>query len=102
MSPTCPSCNHTWKTERKKSVEQIVFNAERIQFEGIKPTDLGVWISKFPAIDVMRELRKMEAWLYANPSKRKKKYVRFINGWLSRVITNTVEPTKSKQRDGLM
>jgi len=39
----------------------------------------------FPSIDVESEIKKMEAWLLANPKKRKKNYARFIVNWLSRI-----------------
>lgn len=44
------------------------------------------WSALYPAVDVMQELRKMRAWLEANPKKRKTKagIMRFITNWLSR------------------
>ncbi len=40
----------------------------------------------YQAVDVMQELRKMQAWAIANPKKRKTKagITRFINAWLSK------------------
>jgi uncharacterized protein YdaU (DUF1376 family) len=47
---------------------------------------LSEWISLFPAVQVMQELRNMRAWLDANPTRRKTKrgIKRFIVGWLSK------------------
>lgn len=44
------------------------------------------YCSLYPAVDVMRELRKMAGWLDGNPRNRKTRsgIKRFINGWLSR------------------
>lgn len=41
------------------------------------------WSEAFPNADVLGELKKMSAWLDANPGKRKKQYKRFIVNWLS-------------------
>ena len=37
----------------------------------------------YPNINVKREIAKMEAWVMANPDKKKKKWLRFINNWLA-------------------
>ena len=44
------------------------------------------WSELFPAVDVKQELRKMKAWIIANPKKRKTKngILQFINNWLSK------------------
>lgn len=44
------------------------------------------WKSAYPAVDIEQELRKMGAWLDANPTKRKTKrgVDRFINTWLAK------------------
>ena len=46
---------------------------------------LDMFITLYPAIDVMRELREIKAWNFANPTKRKTKggILRHINTWLS-------------------
>lgn len=60
------------KPERKKQVEQ-------------KPVD-DEFIAKIKQIhgniDVDRQLKKMDCWLAANPSKKKTR--RFVSGWLNR------------------
>jgi len=48
--------------------------------------DVIAWSRTYPAVDVFRELRAMESWLDANPTRRKTKggIKRFVNSWLSR------------------
>tara|TARA_R110000822_G_scaffold66318_1_gene162048 strand:+ start:599 stop:1012 length:414 start_codon:yes stop_codon:yes gene_type:complete len=48
--------------------------------------DVIAWSRTYPAVDVFQELRAMESWLDANPTKRKTKggIKRFVNSWLSR------------------
>ena len=48
--------------------------------------DLIAWQRAFPAVDVYQELRAMESWCDANPSKRKTKagIKKFVNSWLTR------------------
>lgn len=38
----------------------------------------------YPGIDILAEVRKAHAWEVANPSRRKKDRVRFLNNWFSR------------------
>lgn len=47
--------------------------------------DIDKWSSAYPAVDVMAQLRRMDAWLASNPKRRKTKngVKRFINRWLS-------------------
>ena len=40
--------------------------------------------AKFPAVDVEAELRRVEAWLYANPTKTKSNYERFLVTWFGK------------------
>lgn len=44
------------------------------------------WKEAYPAVDIEQELKKMAAWLNANPTRKKTKrgINRFINIWLSR------------------
>ena len=52
----------------------------------ITQSDVDLWESLYPAVDIMAELRKMAGWLDANPARRKTKagIKRFVNSWLSR------------------
>lgn len=53
-----------------------------------EPEDEDVlrWQQLYPAVDVFQELRAMEGWLDANPTKRKtpRGVKRFVNSWLAR------------------
>lgn len=42
------------------------------------------WSRAYPALDVVAEVNRAAAWLYANPSNRKSDYVRFLTNWLAR------------------
>lgn len=47
---------------------------------------IAEWREAYPAVDIEQELKKMVAWLNANPSRKKTRrgINRFINIWLSR------------------
>jgi hypothetical protein len=40
--------------------------------------------TKFRGVNVDEELAKLHLWLLKNPSRRPKRYIRFIESWLSR------------------
>ena len=48
--------------------------------------DIELWTDTYPKVDVIQQLKKIRAWLDANPTKRKtsKGMKKFINNWLSR------------------
>lgn len=52
----------------------------------VTASDYDKYITLYPSIDIMQELRNMRGWLDANPKKQKtnKGIGRFINGWLQR------------------
>ena len=49
-------------------------------------TDMITWSKAYPAVDVFQELRAMESWLDANPTKRKTKrgIKSFVVRWLGK------------------
>lgn len=49
---------------------------------------LQVWIDAYPAVDILLEINKAKAWLFANPKKRKKDHKAFLNNWLARCQKN--------------
>lgn len=69
--------------------------------------DYDKWVSLYPAVDVMQELRNMYGWLDSNPAKRKTRrgIKSFITRWLgreqdkggSRTVNETV-PKESESR----
>lgn len=45
----------------------------------------NTFVEAYPGVsDIMAELKKMKAWLVANPKNMKKDVLRFANNWLSR------------------
>lgn len=69
----------------------ICFNRENFKFENIPKEKLEKWKETFPLVDVEAEIKKMEAWLTANPTRRKKNYEKFIVNWLLRAKGGKVE-----------
>lgn len=63
--------------------DKISFDAESNKLIGIDKY-LDKWIDAFPAVDVLADIKKMEAWLMAHPKNKKSDYLRFINSWLTR------------------
>lgn len=53
---------------------------------GLSQEQYNEYVSLYPAVDVMSELRKMRGWLSANPERRKTKrgINSFVNRWLSK------------------
>lgn len=53
---------------------------------GVEQDQVDRWAEQFPAVDVPQQLRAMQAWLEANPTKRKTRrgITRFIVNWLSK------------------
>ena len=61
---------------------KINFNFNTRKWEHIKEKDLSFWAETYPACDIKSEIKRMAAWLIANPKKRKSNYWKFINSWL--------------------
>ena len=49
-------------------------------------TEVNEYAELYPAVDIVRELRKMRGWCLSNPQKRKTRsgIKKFITGWLAR------------------
>lgn len=56
------------------------------------------WQELYPAVDVMQELKKMDGWLNANPTRIKtaKGIPRFVNSWLARQ-QDKAKPTQRRE-----
>ena len=62
----------------------VSFDPETANLIGMTDDYINILKSKFLGINVDTEIKKMEAWLFNNPSKRPAKdYPRFINRWLA-------------------
>jgi len=72
------------KTGRNIKEGKIAFNKQIFKFKNISEEKLEKWKEAFPSVNVSVELKKMEAWLIANPYRHKKNYERFIVNWLGR------------------
>ena len=65
---------------------KIIFNFETVKFEGITVDQVKRWEETYPLVDVIHHLTfAMPAWIDANADGkgRKKKWKRFIVGWLA-------------------
>lgn len=62
----------------------IVFDYDASRFREVPPDLVEQWQQAYPAVDVLSELRRMEAWASANPVNRKSNWQRFIVNWLTR------------------
>lgn len=85
---------HEKKKPTKKEVEIIedaigYLECTNGQYPVLK-SDIDVWQTAYPAVDIGFELNQIQAWLHSNPSNRKtvKGCKRFINSWLSRTQNN--------------
>ncbi len=77
--------NNKKKVNKKPTKTYTVsFNPETANLIGMTDDYKNILKSKFLGIDVDTEIKKMEAWLLNNASKRPAKdYPRFINRWLT-------------------
>lgn len=63
------------------------------------------FVSAYPEINVLSEMRKMRAWCLSNPSNRKTRrgIMKFINGWLGRAkpesSNSVIEPVRDYEGD---
>lgn len=63
---------------------KIIFDKEVRQFLGITDETKKLWGEAYPACNIDLELKRMVAWIIANPKKGKKSnYERFITNWLN-------------------
>tara|TARA_R110002051_G_scaffold154782_3_gene226968 strand:+ start:29793 stop:30179 length:387 start_codon:yes stop_codon:yes gene_type:complete len=53
-------------------------------WHGVTAEHRSSWRKAFPAAKIDTELDAMNQWLWANPTKRKKNYPRFIVNWFKR------------------
>ena len=88
LSKLIPTKENTTKENTTKENNmhgtKIIFNNQTFKFENIPKEKIEKWKEAFPNCNVDIELKKMEAWLAANPERRKKNYEKFIVNWLGR------------------
>jgi len=90
--------NKTTKREINIKERKITFNNQIFKFENIPKEKIEKWKEAFPNCNVDLELKRMEAWLMANPERLKKNYEKFIVSWLSRAKGE--ENAKNKGSNG--
>ena len=64
--------------------KQIDFDYETGRFRHVLSELVAKWQEAYPAVDVLSELHRMEAWAAANPVHRKSNWQRFIVNWLTK------------------
>ena len=88
LSKLIPTKENTTKEnitkENNMHGTKIIFNNQIFKFENIPKEKIEKWKEAFLNCNVDIELKKMEAWLAANPERRKKNYEKFIVNWLAR------------------
>ena len=72
------------KSNEGMNEDKITFDFTLKEFLHIKEEDRKIWNEAYPKCDINTELKKMRAWLLADPKRKKINYKKFINGWLSR------------------
>lgn len=72
------------KEQKEQNRKNILFDPATEKLGGVTETDKQTWKEAYPACNITTELKRMEVWLVANPTKRKKNYRRFITNWLAR------------------
>lgn len=77
-------CTQSDKSDFVPSNSKIVFSEKDMTFLNLEPY-IGKWQDAYPAVDVIQELKAMEAWVASQPKSRwKKDWRRFITNWLSK------------------
>jgi len=87
----------TLKISAVEAYPKIIFNNQTFKFENIPKEKIEKWKEAFLNCNVDLELKKMEAWLMANPKNKKVNYERFIVNWFSRAMGRAV-PKKEPER----
>ena len=84
LSPVSKMDTETVEVEPVPSGYKIILLDK--SFYEIPLEKLNFWKESYPAVDVEQEIRNMEAWADANPTRRKTRngVVRFITNWLKR------------------
>jgi len=82
----------TGKTIRSpaKKEDKISFDYETKRFLNVTDDLRTRWQEAYPAVDVLSELRRAEAWADANPKNRKSNWKRFLINWLTRAQDKAV------------
>ena len=63
---------------------RLDFDFEKGVFVGPVSDHFERWHRAFPAVDLVAEVARAAAWLFAHPANRKSDYLRFLTNWLNR------------------
>lgn len=95
--PTCPKCNHTFETSRKKKDPAIIYDTSMGKFVCLNGR-LQYWQEQYPTVHIEQEIRKAETWIRANYEQRKKSdYERFLVNWLNKASDKANEKAYALQ-----
>lgn len=92
-SPSAPEA-----PRRSVSKRKIAYNYDTKMWEGITQADVDFWQDDFDGVDVVRELKRMKAWLDSHP--KKKDFKRFIANWFLRAQTSSTVFATDQRRGG--
>lgn len=83
-SEIMPDADKSAPAPEQVTVISLVLNDKTLY--GITQEKIQHWQELYPAVDILQELKKMQGWLEANPTKRKTKkgILRFVTSWLSK------------------
>lgn len=73
---------------------RIIFDVGKGMFQGIAAGHYREWDDLFKKLDIDAEIGKAEAWLKANPRKRKKNYERFLLNWFNHAAERLAQPAR--------
>lgn len=79
---SCSEPSHSRRSKPKP--DPFKFNLELATWEGITDADHDLWKQCYPNINHGQELARAASWIIANPTKMKKLWRKFINGWFTR------------------
>jgi len=78
-------CDRSAKSKKKKDkTNEVKFDWTEDGFIGLTDERKASWADAYPYVDIGSELLVIHQWLLANPKKRKKQYMRFVNSWFAR------------------
>jgi hypothetical protein len=72
------------EARRRTNGYHILYDWTAHKFTGIRDDEILAWQEAHPAISVPDQLARAEAWLKANPARKKSNYESFIVKWLGR------------------
>lgn len=69
---------------RMTSPTAIQLDEDKAEWIGVTEVHREMWRKIAPGVDIERHLAAAAAWIVSNPRHRKKNYLRYLTGWLTR------------------